>query len=592
METERILRIEPVGGLGEMGHHHLVVDIGPDSFLVDCGILFAPPSDPGVDRILPSFEPAKQRARDGRLRALLLTHGHLDHLGAVPDLLAELPGLSVYATAWAMSLLRRRLERDGPKDSAPLQAQVVVPGESIVVGETELTWVQVTHSLPEACSLSLRNESGHIVHSGDFRMQQDPLLGPPADIAGLRRLGDLGVDLALVDSTSSAKPGRTLPERQVAENLRAVVADVPGAVVITSFSSHVERMVGCLQVARATGRRLAIYGRSAEETARAAIARGLLQTTAGELLTFDEIEHQPKDKLLVLCTGTQAEWRAPLARMARGEDKRISLGPGDCVIWSARVIPGGEREVGGLINKLVEAGVTVVPPFGETGRGLHASGHGHSDEVSEWLDCVRPAYVLPVHGEPLHLVQHAHVLRRRFPADRLLSLRSGHTLSLDPAGGEVVVRPAPQEQTWITEGGVRFGPRDPGLAARRKIGRLGAATVVVPWSEGRIAGTPVVHAIGLAPKDATRALESTLGRKLHAKLERWEPERDREAAEERTRLTLRALVRKEVGTKPPCMARLLDLGIMVSYAKPDVDQPGPTDGAHRDHPKSGEEAPS
>ena len=585
MAESGLLRIEPVGGLGEMGHHHLVVDLGPDSFLVDCGILFAPPSDPGIDRILPSFEPALQRARQGRLRGLLLTHGHLDHLGAVPDLLAALPGLPVYATAWAMSLLRRRIERDGPKDSAPLEARRVTPGEPVVVGDTELTWVRVTHSLPEACSLALRNDAGCIVHSGDFRMQADPLLGPPPDREGLARLGERGVDLALVDSTSSAKPGRTLPEREVCANLTAAIADVPGAVLVTTFSSHVERMLACLLAARATGRRLAIYGRSAEETARAAIERGMLPVRSGELLTLDEIADHPPNELLALVTGSQGEWRAPLARIARGEDSRIRLGPDDCVIWSARVIPGGERTVGRLINQFVEAGVRVIAPFGEAGRGLHTSGHGQRDEVAEWLDLVRPRHVLPVHGEPWHLVRHASVLAERFPPERLLSLRSGHRLELEPATGAVETSAAPHSQTWIAQGGAAFSPTDPALATRRKSGRLGAATVVVPWRDGKVAGTPAVHALGLVSVDEAPALERKLGLRMHARLERWDPEPDAAAATEKARLTLRSLVRATIGTKPPCFARLLDLDSMVSYAKLDVTQAdGPDDGADRDRP--------
>lgn len=592
MEGKGLLRIEPVGGLGEMGHHHLVVDLGPDSFLVDCGILFPPDSDPGIDRILPSFAPALQRARQGRLRGLLLTHGHLDHLGAVPDLLAALPGLPVYATSWALTLLRRRMRRDGPKDSAPLQAHLVTPGVPEIVGETELTWVRVTHSLPEACSLALRGAAGTIVHSGDFRMQRDPLLGPPTDVAGLRAIGDRGVDLALIDSTSSAKEGRTLPEREVVQNLQAAIEQVEGVAVVTSFSSHVERMLGCLLVARATGRRLAIYGRSAEETARLAIERGLLTTEAGELLHLDEIAHQPKDKLLLLVTGTQGEWRAPLARIARGEDSRVSLGPGDCVIWSARVIPGGERTVGGLINKFVEAGVQVIPPWGEAGRGMHTSGHGHRDEVAEWLDCVRPRFVLPVHGEPWHLVQHSGVLAKRVGPERLLSLRSGHSLRLDPDTGETDVEVAQHPQQWIAEGGARFSPRDPALGTRRKAGRHGTATAVVPWRDGRIAGTPVVHSVGLVASAEAGGLERKLGLDLHRRLSKWESLSDEAAAIEKARLTLRGSVRREVGTKPPCFARLLHLDSMVSYDKLDVTQSdGTRDGAHRDSPPEGEDAP-
>ncbi len=586
------LRIESVGGLGEMGHHHMVVDVGPDSFLVDCGMLFAPASDPGVDRILPSFEPALQRAAEGRLRGLLLTHGHLDHLGAVPDLLAALPGLPVYATSWALALLRRRLDRRDVAIRAPLEARLVEPGEAVRIGQTDATWLRVTHSLPEACSLALRGEPGTVVHSGDFRIQRDPLLGPPTDLAGLRALGDGGVDLALVDSTSSAKPGRTLPEREVARRLTEVARDAEGAVIVTSFSSHVERIYACLLAARATGRRLAIYGRSAEETARLAIERGLLPVVSGELLPIDLLEDQPKDKLLALVTGSQGEFRAPLARIARQEDSRLSLGPGDLVVWSARVIPGGERTVGALVNRFVEAGVRVIPPWGPDAVGLHTSGHGQADEVAEWLDCVRPKRVLPIHGEPWHLVRHAAVLRARFGDEQVLSLRSGQVLELDTATDTVEVRDAPNAQTWIALGGTAFPEGDRALSTRRKAGTLGAATVTVPWHEGKVAGRPVVQCLGLVPLEETPALERSLGDAIWQRLAEAPPELDDAVATEKARLLLRSELRKVVGTKPPCIAALLPLDGVVSCADTVVQlEPGPQDGADRDPPPPREDPP-
>lgn len=573
--------VEPVGGLGEMGHHHLVLDLGPDSFLVDCGMLFAPASDPGVDHIAPSPEPALARARDGRLRGLILTHGHLDHLGAVPELLSHLPGLPVYATPWTLALLRRRLDRGEPPQPAALEARVVQPGETVRIGDTDVSWLRVTHSLPEACSVVFRNDAGCVVHSGDFRIQEDPLLGPPSDAGGLRAAGEAGVDLALVDSTSSAGDGRTLPEREVAANLAAEAGDAEGAVVVTSFSSHVERMWACLLAARATGRRLAVYGRSAEETARLAIERGLLPATSGELLTLDELARTPKSKLLVFVTGSQGEWRAPLARIARGEDRRLSLGPGDRVIWSARVIPGGERTVGALLNSFVEAGVDVVPPWGPRAAGLHTSGHGRREEVAAWLSWVRPRHIVPVHGEPWHLVRHQEVLEEGHR--HVHALRSGQRLSLDPSTDQVEIEDAEAgKQIWIAEGGVRFPEGDGGLRTRRKMGTTGALTAVVPWSEGRLAGTPVVVVLGLVPLGDTPALERSLAEGLVSELSSWDPVQG--DATERVRLALRALVRRAVGTKPPGIVRLVAPASVVTYAK--LDAAGLPD-ADPDHPLLG-----
>ena len=551
------ITVEPVGGVGEMGHHHLALDLGPDSFLLDCGILMPGPLDPGINRITPSFEPALARAAAGSLRALLLTHGHLDHIGAVPDLLARIPDLPVYGTPWTLALVRRRLDREDVPLAAKPDLRTVEPGADVSIGEATATWLRVTHSLPDACSVAVRSSAGCVVHSGDFRVQDDPLLGPPSDIAGLRRVGEQGVDLALVDSTSSGAPGSTEPERVIAQRLQEAIRSVPGYVVVTLFSSHLERLWACVLAARATGRRVCVLGRSLRETVDLARERGVLPLDPGELLPSDDLETTPRQEVLLVVTGTQGEWRTPLARMARGEDSLVSLGPGDHVFWSARVIPGEERAVGAVVNRLVDRGVTVVPPWGRRAAPLHTSGHARWDEVARWLGWVRPRHVLPIHGEPWHLQVHRSALEEHLEPGRVLDLRSGQRLHREEPDADWVVDGAPlREPTLHAGSGVAFEMTDRALAHRRRAARAGAMTVLVGWTPDAV-GALEVMTIGVVPDERRLRFDAEVTSALREELAGRRPARDDADRREQVRLLARAAVRVRTGTKPVCVVRLL-----------------------------------
>ncbi len=535
-----MIRVEPVAGLGEMGAHHAVVDAGDDSFLIDCGVLFPAPWDVGIDHLAPDLEPAVRRFREGRLRGLLLTHGHRDHIGAVHHLLRRAPGLPVYATPFTIALLRRVLG----DDARSLDARVVSPGEPVALGAGTATWFAVTHSLPEACSLALETPWGTVAHSGDFRVQPTPFLGPPSDVGGLRALGDRGVDLALVDSTGAARPGRTSSERAVAENLAAAVASVDGLVLVTAFSSHVERVAACVAAARRCGRTPALYGRSVEATVSIARDLGLFGDHGDALRSVDHVAGLGR-KGLVIVTGTQGEWRAPLSRIARGEDPRIRLGRGDAVLWSARAIPGNDRAIGMVVNRLIDLGVTVVPPWSEAGRSLHTSGHGRRDEVAEWLSWVRPRAVLPIHGEAWHLEEHRRVLLGAGDA-RVLSLRSGGAVELRD-GAARVVSTAPSAGFSAGVGRELWAPDEPALRARRRIGRTG---VVVATVRGR---DVAVVTVGVFPSAERGAVEAELAEAARAELSR--PDAGDEDPATRIRLTLRRAVKARTGERVECVVR-------------------------------------
>lgn len=540
-----------------MGHHHLVLDLGPDSFLIDCGILMPAPGDPGIERITPSFAPALARRAAGSLRGLLLTHGHMDHIGAVPDLLAAIPELPVYGTPWTLALVERSLgRREQPLRRSP-DLRSVGMGTEVSIGGAGVRWLGVTHSLPEACSVAVRADAGCVVHSGDFRVQDDPLLGAPTDVAGLSAVGEDGVDLALIDSTGGGSAGSTVPERTLAARLREAVAGADGYAVVTLFSSHLERLWGCVLAARATGRRVCVLGRSLVETVELGLARGVLPFESGELMAPSLLSTTPPSKVLLVVTGTQGEWRAPLARMARGEDSRVQLGPGDAVFWSARVIPGSERAVGAVVNLLVDRGVRVVPPWGAS-EPLHTSGHGRREEVARWLGWVKPRWVLPIHGEPWHLQAHSEALGRVVPPGRVLSLRSGQRLvrSTEPEAWLLEAVPS-SEPTVQAVGGVSFSPSDPALAGRRRAARAGALTVVARWMPGETDRLLHVVTIGIVPEAQRADFERELEAAITAKMEAGAPARGLDERSEQVRLLARAAVRARTGTRPMCTVRLL-----------------------------------
>ena len=546
------LAVEALGGLGEMGRHELILDLGPDSFVIDAGALFAGCEDPGVERILAPTGPVVERWRQGRLRGLLLTHSHLDHIGGVGNLLQELPELPVYGSAFTLDTLRRDLERNGGQGRGRLQQ--VVRGEPLLLGQTEVRWIRQYHSVPDASAIALRG-TATVVHSGDFRWHDDPLLGEPPDEAALLALGEGGVDLALVDSTNAGRSGVTRGERAVADELLRQALEAPGRLVVTLFSSHVERLSALVRAARRSGRRLALYGRSLEATAALARRHGLLDTAEGELLPIDHIAAHPRDQLIVAATGSQAEWRAVRARLGRREDPRLTLEAGDRVLWSARAIPGSERDIAQLVGRLVDQGASVVPPWAEEGAALHCSGHGHREEVLRWIAALHPRWVLPVHGEPWHLQAHAEMLEREGCASQgVLQLRSGERLVWE--GSQVHRAQVAQglARQVMTRGSWAEGER--ALSHRRRMASSGVGTAtLVGWGEGAVC---VVQTAGVFPEAercaAEAAREDELGRSFAARVAGGE---SREDVEEELRRALARKLRRVVGAKVLCRARLV-----------------------------------
>ena len=391
----------PLGGTGEIGMNCYVYGSGPADdrhwLMVDLGVKFGEESDPGIDVVLPdvSFITAEK----SRLHGLVLTHAHEDHLGAVAWLWPQLQ-CPVYCTPFAAQILALKLKEAGLDDQVPVKVMPV--GSKFKLGPFGLEMVSVTHSIPEPTALLIETEQGRVLHSGDWKIDRTPVLGQGMDEKRLREIGAKGVDVLVCDSTNVLREGHSPSEKDVAERITAIVKQATGRVAITTFASHLDRIATAIRAARATGREVVIAGRAMRNTIEAARLCGMLNDS-GRLLDQEEFGYLPPDKVMLLCTGSQGEARAAIARIAEDEHPHISLDPGDLVIFSSKTIPGNEKEVSRVLNNLAELDIDMVTGDDDL---VHSSGHPRQGELALLYDWVKPKALIPMHGEPRHLRAH------------------------------------------------------------------------------------------------------------------------------------------------------------------------------------------
>ena len=386
------VRIIPLGGCGEFGMNLTCFLSAGKLFVVDAGVRFPEAFRLGVDAVLPDVE--KWFTEAGGVYAYILTHGHEDHLGAMPHLLPRWPA-PVYGTAWTISLLRNKLMRLG-RDPDAFKLNIVAPGDHVVTEGFDAEYVHINHSIPMACSLYLRFPELSIFHTGDFKFESDPIIENPADLDRIKRIGQEGVDLLLADSTNAEKSGNCPSEKSVYEPLLRVVNQCKQTAVITTFSSNLWRIKTIADVCRASGRRLYVTGGGLENTLNVAQSVGIYELPTELRISDDLLTSVPRERLLVLATGCQGERRSSLARIANGEHRYFRLDAGDTVIWSSRLIPGNEKAVINLSNNLQRLGAQIVTARDEP--GIHVSGHAYGGDVEHLIDLVNPRHFLPVHG--------------------------------------------------------------------------------------------------------------------------------------------------------------------------------------------------
>ncbi|MCU1635479.1 MAG: RNase family beta-CASP ribonuclease, partial [Cryobacterium sp.] len=391
------LRIIPIGGLGEIGRNMTSFEINGKILIVDCGVLFPEEHQPGVDLILPDFSPIRDRLAD--IVGVVLTHGHEDHIGAVPYLLKLRADIPLIGSGLTLALIEAKLKEHR---ITPHTLQVK-EGQEEKLGPFDLEFVAVNHSIPDALAVAIFTDGGSVLHTGDFKMDQLPLDNRLTDLRDFARLGEEGIDLFLVDSTNADVPGFTPSERAIGPVLENVIARATRRVIVASFSSHVHRVQQVLDAAHANGRRVALLGRSMVRNMTIAAELGYLKVPQGVLVDFKKAGDIPDDKIVYMSTGSQGEPMAVLSRMAN-RDHQIEVGEGDTVILASSLIPGNENAVYRVIDGLTKLGANVVH---KGNAKVHVSGHAAAGELTYVYNILRPKNVLPVHGEYRHLVANA-----------------------------------------------------------------------------------------------------------------------------------------------------------------------------------------
>lgn len=437
------LQVIPLGGMGEIGKNIFAYRYGDEIMLVDGGLAFPKAYQTGVDLIIPRIDYLIEHAH--LIKGWILTHGHEDHIGALPYLFPRLPRVPVYGAPLTLGLVREKLADFGIKDG-DVDLREIAMGDRIQIGSAfDVEFVRMTHSIPDNCGYILKTPIGQVVHTGDFKLDEEPSDGQTSDLARLEKAGKEGVLLLISDSTNAERPGKTPSEAEIARNLEEVIAAARGRVFLTTFASNVHRVQNVLHIAHRLGRRVVMEGRSMLKYAQVAESLGYM-TQPDPFLTSDEISQLQDQQVLFVCTGSQGQPMAVLGRLASGTHAKIALRRGDTVILSSNPIPGNEDAVNLIVNRLYEIGVDVVYP---PNPKIHASGHASRDELAQILSLTQPKYFLPWHGEPRHQINHAKLAQTMAqPPRRTLIAQNGDVVSLTtdefkvmgmvPAGGVFV----------------------------------------------------------------------------------------------------------------------------------------------------------
>jgi ribonuclease J len=531
-----VLRVLPLGGLGEVGMNCMALEQRGEILLVDCGVTFDE-RDLGIDVVHPDFSALETLGH--RVVGLVVTHGHEDHIGAIPYLLRR-HDVPVWAPRYALGLVRERLSEHEVLAHARLFE--TRPREAFEVGSFRVEPIRVTHSIADATALAIGTDAGTVVHTGDFKIDDAPPDGETFDAARLRELGDAGVELLFSDSTNIDSEGRTGGEAGVGETLERLVADAEGAVVVAMFASNVHRLRLLGDIARRTGRKIVLLGRGVGTHARVARATGYLPWPAELVWPDAQARELPRSKILGIATGSQGEERAALARLARGEHPALDLGPGDTVLYSARAIPGNEPDVHALLGLFLRRGVEVTTRFTE--RGVHVSGHAHRPEQKTMLELVRPKRFVPVHGTFHHLTRHA-ALARETGVPHVEVIENGQVLEVTRDG---LSRRAPQRTGRIHVWAGREVP-EAVIRERAAMARDGMVSCVVSLSAAGAVADVTLATRGLLAEGDAAELESVKAQVRRALTELRAPPDDQTAAEH-ARLAVRRAFFKARGKKP------------------------------------------
>ena len=548
------LTFAPLGGVGEIGMNLSIYGLGnrhQRSWLaVDLGVSFGDEEHlPGIDTIMPDIRFLEQERKN--LVGLVLTHAHEDHFGAIIDLWPKLK-CPIYATKFSASLFEAKCasERNPPK----IPVTVVPSGGRIDLGPFNVEFIPVAHSIPESHALAIHTSAGTVLHTGDWKIDPTPIIGPPTDERRLRELGDAGVLALIGDSTNAVREGRSPSEAEVAKTITELVKAAKGRVAVTTFASNVARLRAVADAARLSGREVVVVGRAMERVVQVARETGHLDGVQN-FRGADLYGHFPPDKVLALCTGSQGEPRAALSRIANDDHPQVTLNKGDCVIFSSRTIPGNEKAVGAIINGLITQGIEVI-----TDRTylVHVSGHPRRDELRDMIGWVRPQLLIPVHGEALHLFEHAKLARAE-GVPKVLICRNGDLVKLGP-GDPGIIEQLPSGRLY-KDGSILEDAKSRAVVERRRLAFAGCAFIAIAVTEkGELADDPEIDLVGIPEKNTAGEVIDEIVFDVVVSTVEGLPRarrRDPDAMAESVRRAVRGTINEHWGKKPLCYVHVL-----------------------------------
>jgi ribonuclease J len=549
--TDDALYFVPLGGAEQFGVNLNVYIARGDMLAVDCGIGFADDTFPGIDLLLPDPEFLEEYRE--YLKGVIITHAHEDHIGALPHLWERL-ACPIYASPFTAAVLQEKFKE---RNLRKVPITIVQPGDTVKIGNFKVQFVPVSHSVPDTCSLIIEAPDGRIVHSGDWNLDPHPVVGKVTDSSAFKAAGDKGVLAYIGDSTNAEVNGRAGSESDVEKGLEAEFKKCKGKIAVTTFSSNIGRIRSIAKAAQACGRQVAVVGRSLHRMIGCAIDCGMLRDVP-DFVNLEDLGYIPDDKVVLIVTGSQGEYRAALAKIARGDFRDVKLKRGDTVIFSARAIPGNEKSINQVKNNLSAAGMNIITPR-DTKNIIHVSGHPCRDEIQEMLQWIRPQLVVPVHGERVQLDAHA-AFARECQVPQTIVPSNGSVIRLAPGKPELIAH-IPTDVLAVDQKRLIKADHQ-SISARRKLQYTGAVHISLAVDDrGEVLGKIKLETVGLID-DATAGeeqIEEQIHEEILALLEEltWEERRDDHFIAEELRIGIRRFCQHILGMKPSTTVHVL-----------------------------------
>lgn len=538
------IRVIPLGGLGEFGLNMMVLEIGSERIVMDCGVMFPDPAM-GVDYIIPDFRYLLDPKR--KVSALLITHGHEDHIGAVPFLIKQKP-MDIISTPFTLALLKKKFA----DLEMPMPTMIEVkPGKQVKIGSLEAEFITVNHSIPDACAIALHTPMGTIINSGDFKIDQSQYKGVKISVERFKELGEKGTLLLMSDSTNIEVPGNTPAENTLIASLDEIFKNAKGRIFVGLFASHIRRMEEIVDLAKRYNRKIAFLGRSLIENITLATELGYISLPTSLIIPSDEISKVRENELVILATGSQGEHGAALPSIAAGENPYIKVSKGDILVHSARIIPGNELSAGHMFDGFYKQGANVI----ESGDKLiHVSGHGGREDQKLLINLTKPKYFIPIHGNYRFLVKHASLAKDAgVPEDRIFVMENGECLEIED-GKASVTRLLKIEKNFV-EGGIHGGISGALIRTRRQLARSGVVIVVIIQEEGTSSIVTGPHIICRGVTDSEELInemKNVASNSLSASMPEFSDPHDK------IRVAIRRLLEKRISKRPLVVPIILE----------------------------------